>query len=271
MSVAVETNQQLADSLRGADGLERRFVASSDLEVRAASHDGAIPFRGHAAVFNEPAFIRTSLGGFHEQVAPGAFRKTLQEHDIRLLFNHSPQYVLARNRNGTLRLEEDESGLLVEADMLPTSYARDLALALERGDVSQMSFGFETIKDGWSETESGAPLRTLLEVKLWDVSPVTFAAYPQTDAALRSAQLDGLVRALGFETMPEEERGRLLTEIATGEISPNRTSALRAACEALGALACSSEPPTRHSGTHPSVVKAQAELMARGLPVRGGT
>ncbi len=175
-------------------------------ELRVADESGSPVIRGHAAVFNqlsEP--IETWFGfSFREKVAPGAFRKTIQEADIRALWNHDPNYVLGRNRAGTLRLAEDNRGLVVEIDPPATQWARDFLESIRRGDVTQMSFGFRVVRDHWEslrdhQTGESEDIRTLLEVRLFDVSPVTFPAYPQTDISVRDLLTDaGLdLEALG--------------------------------------------------------------------------
>lgn len=140
---------------------------------------------GHASVFNREANIG---GWFIESVAPGAFRRAIAEDDVRALFNHDPNIVLGRNRAqpaSTLRLAEDEVGLAIEIDPPDTQMARDLMVSIERGDISQMSIGFRALKQEWDE--SGDLLkRKLLEVELFDVSPVTFPAFTQTDVSVRS-------------------------------------------------------------------------------------
>jgi len=139
---------------------------------------------GHAAIFNE----ETRIGSwFREKIAPGAFSESVQKDDIRALFNHDANFVLGRNRAGTLRLSEDEKGLAIEIDPPDTSFARDLAISMERGDITQMSFAFQVLGDEWEEGETdGLDLRTITKVKLYDVSPVTFPAYDGTDIALHS-------------------------------------------------------------------------------------
>lgn len=164
--------------------LERRAFAALDLSLEARAEGGLPVLRGYAAVFNQ---ISEDLGGFREQVAPGAFAETIQQDDIRALWNHNDDLVLGRNRSGTLRLREDSRGLAIEVDLPDTSWARDVAELVRRGDVSGMSFGFRTIEDSWERT-AGGELRTLRKVRLFDVSPVTFPAYPQTDVALRSLE-----------------------------------------------------------------------------------
>lgn len=135
---------------------------------------------GHAAVFNQ---IAGDERYFLEQVAPGAFSESIGKDDVRALWNHNPDYVLGRNKAGTLKLSEDEVGLAIEIEPPDTQWARDLMTSIGRGDISQMSFGFKVLKQEWDEEKN---LRTLKQVELWDVSPVTYPFYEGTDVALRS-------------------------------------------------------------------------------------
>lgn len=137
---------------------------------------------GYAAVYNK---LSQDLGGFREQIAPGAFARNLDGADVRALFNHDPNFVLGRTTAKTLRLSDDDQGLRIEIDPPETSYASDLLESMRRGDISQMSFGFRTLSDDWS-LKDGENVRTLRDVELLDVSPVTFPAYPQTSVAMRS-------------------------------------------------------------------------------------
>jgi HK97 family phage prohead protease len=164
---------------------EQRTFDLSELRVLRDSKKPRIV--GHAAVFN----VMGDGGWFREKVAPGAFADSIQTDDVRALFNHDPNMVLGRNRAGTLRLSEDERGLHIEIDPPDTQVARDLLVSLERGDISQMSFGFEVVKQSWEKNSEGNALdiRTLEKVRLWDVSPVTFPFYQETDVALRSHEV----------------------------------------------------------------------------------
>ena len=159
--------------------MERRAL-TTPLEVRADS--GARTITGYAAVFN----TETDIGGyFRERIAPGAFAEAIKG-DVRALFDHDSAHVLGRTKSGTLRLEEDERGLKIEIDLPDTQTARDLAASMERGDIDGMSFGFEVLKQTWDETSGDIPLRTVEEVRLHEVSVVTFPAYADTEVALRS-------------------------------------------------------------------------------------
>ena len=171
-------------------GPERRVYSAGGPMLLRARTDQSLRFKGHAAVFNERTWIGPPRVGFWEEVSPGAFSRAVNEDDVRFLFNHDESKVLARTAAGTLALREDRSGLVVEADMAQTSYAADLAVLLERGDVSQMSFGFAVSKDTWSTLDDGSELRTIEQVApLYDVSAVTFPAYEGTDAALRACEV----------------------------------------------------------------------------------
>ena len=157
---------------------EQRSVAYSNLELRA-SEDGT-KLIGYAAVFDSPSEPMP----FTEYVRRGAFQKTLKDGaDVRLLIDHEG-IPLARTKSGTLMLQEDERGLRVEAQLDPTNPdAARVISAMRRGDMSQMSFAFRTIKDSWSADRS---VRELKEVQLFDVSVVTFPAYEETVAELRN-------------------------------------------------------------------------------------
>lgn len=153
-------------------------------EFRVDTVDERPRIRGYAAVFDKKS---EDLGGFREDIKPGAFAETLKKADVRALFNHDPNYVLGRNKSGTLSLAEDEKGLSIDIDPPDTQFARDLMVSINRGDINQMSFGFITKKDSWENLDDDSKrLRHLEEVELLDVSPVTFPAYPQTSVAVRN-------------------------------------------------------------------------------------
>jgi len=170
-----------ADSRSKMKKIERRTFTVRDVEARQAE-DGTMTLRGYAAVFNEASVPLP----FIETIAPGAFRKTLSETpDVRLLINHEG-LPLARTKNGTLTLTEDDRGLYMDAVIADTNEGRDLYKLVERGDVDQMSFAFRVIRQKYNEDRSQ---RTLTEVSLadGDVSVVTYPAYPTTSVEAREA------------------------------------------------------------------------------------
>jgi uncharacterized protein len=161
--------------------IERRNIDIIELRV-ADGDDKKSHITGHAAMFeklSEPMF------GFREKIAAGAFASSIKKDDVRALFNHDANYVLGRNKAKTLRLKEDEEGLYIEIDPPDTTWARDLQESIKRGDISQMSFGFQVVADEWEYNKGKDSIRTLKEVRLFDVSPVTFPAYPQTTVKVR--------------------------------------------------------------------------------------
>jgi|KBSSwiStaDraftv2_1062776.scaffolds.fasta_scaffold11022_4 HK97 family phage prohead protease len=173
--------------------LERRMT-TGEVEVRAKG--SSIYAEGYASVFEKRS---GNLGGFVEKVKPTAFNKTIREADVRALWNHDPQYVIGRTGAGTLELSIDNSGLYYRSLLPNTSYAKDLAELLERRDVRESSFTFFKVQDDWDLTEEGYPQRSLIEVGLIDVAPVTFPAYPDaTSGVARRNALTSLAKRCGI-------------------------------------------------------------------------
>jgi hypothetical protein len=167
--------------------LEYRFLPLDGAEVRADSEQRTL--EGYAAVFNTEAII---WGLWREEVSPGAYSKTLQENDIRALWNHDTNIVLGRNKAGTLRLAEDKKGLRAEIDPPANEWGRPVVDAVQRGDVTGMSIAFRVIKEEWYNPPKDSkelPKRTIKEAKLYEVSPVTFPAFEQTSICARSVAL----------------------------------------------------------------------------------
>jgi uncharacterized protein len=163
--------------------LERRAFPTLELRTAAPEAESRPHIVGHAAVFNS---LSEMLWGFREIIATGAFKDAIEKSDVRALVNHEPSFVLGRKKNGTLKLWEDERGLAIDIDPPETQWADDLLISIGRGDIDQMSFGFTVAEDSW-DTVDGETRRTILRVdELFDVSPVTFPAYPETDTALRA-------------------------------------------------------------------------------------
>ncbi|MDG4826026.1 HK97 family phage prohead protease [Asanoa sp. WMMD1127] len=168
--------------------IERR-VFLSEVEVRSAG-ENRHTIVGYAYRFNARS---QNLGGFKETILEGAGAESVKADDIRALMNHDPNLILGRNRAETLRVAEDSNGLHYEIDADERiSYVRDLLIALERGDVSQSSFGFQVNPQGeaWTRDEDDFPLRSVSSLRLFDVSPVTYPAYLTSDSQVAKRALD---------------------------------------------------------------------------------
>ena len=177
----------LFSTLRKVEGAE---VRSKSEVVEKRSYNGearALEGRtveGYASVFNS---MSEDLGGFREIILPGAFKNALND-DVRALYNHDSNYLLARTTSGTLELKEDDKGLYYRFDMPNTSYGNDLLELYRRGDLTQSSFGFTVDKDSW-RMEEGQHIRYIESVSsLFDVSPVVYPAYTAASSGLRSAE-----------------------------------------------------------------------------------
>jgi len=160
-------------------------------EFRVKKGDDGNQISGYAAVFNTWS---DDLGGFKERIIPGAFANALSKSDCRALINHDSNLILGRQSAGTLELQEDDAGLRMKVDLPDTQAARDLVISINRGDITQQSFGFIVKTDKWTENrETREVTRDIIEIEeLFDVSPVTFPAYPDTTVAKRS--LDAATR-----------------------------------------------------------------------------
>ncbi|MES9985633.1 MAG: HK97 family phage prohead protease [Candidatus Thiodiazotropha sp. 6PLUC6] len=151
--------------------------------VELRDDDGESRITGYAAIFNT---LSENLGGFREQIRSGAFDSVLT-NDVRALFNHDPSLILGRTTAGTLSLDSDGTGLRYRIEPPDTQAARDLIKSIQRGDVTQSSFAFQVDDDRWEEDDDGRLIRTIIAIKrLYDISPVTYPAYPDTTVASRS-------------------------------------------------------------------------------------
>jgi uncharacterized protein len=162
----------------------------ADMEIRADG-DG-LTFRGYAAVFDSPSEPLP----FVERIRPGAFAKSLGEkRAIKMFHNHNSDIVLGSTRAKTLKLTEDKRGLLAEATLPDNYWGHYVRDAVKRGDIDSMSFGFQAVKDAWSEDLNE---RELIEARLFEVSDVSgWPAYPATSASVREL-------AETIDTSPDE-------------------------------------------------------------------
>lgn len=165
-------------------GRQYRYIAP---ELRAENRDdGKKYIRGYFSVFGEEYQM---FPGFSETIDPGAFDKTLSG-DIRALWNHDTNIVLGRTVPKTLVLGTDSHGLFGEIEINEKdSDAVNAHARVERGDVSQCSFGFDIVREEMSERNDGSWHSRIMEVELYEVSPCTFPAYKETSISARANEL----------------------------------------------------------------------------------
>ncbi len=167
--------------------VERRTLMSKEIRASQEGEEGEarLVISGRAAVYNEP-----SEGLLFEEVfEQRTFSESLKKEDVVALFNHNPDLVLGRKSAGTLEIEEDEKGLGFRAFPPDTQTGRDLHTLVRRGDIIGASIGFRVPKGGddWSMANNGTTLkRTIKKAELFDISPATYPAYPQTSVDVRS-------------------------------------------------------------------------------------
>jgi len=190
--------------------MERRYLKS---DIRSVQENGINYVEGMAIVFNSQS---ENLGNFREVISPTAADDVLNDAnlDVRALFNHDNNMILGRTKSGTLQLWKDNDGVRYRIIMPKTSYAVDLMESIQRGDVSGSSFGFSfqwDIDDKWSKDVDGTPIRTINRIReLYDISPVTFPAYPETDVAVVRRSIDKLNVDNNSKSRSIERRIRLL-------------------------------------------------------------
>ena len=177
------------DYIKNIDSAERRFFLTPvTVEMREGDDDKPAVIEGMAALFNS----RTKIGNwFEEEVLPGAFDDVMKD-DVRCLFNHNPNFVLARSVDGkgTLSLEITKKGLKYSYTTPNRSFAKDLEDAIDSGDVSGSSFSFKIKEQKWIARKDDVDLRQIVKFDtLFDVSPVTFPAYPDASVGKRSQEV----------------------------------------------------------------------------------
>jgi len=182
--------------------IERRFIPIINAEMRADKQDGKRYLRGYAAVFGQWG---SESYGFKEKIDPGAFSDSINSDDIRSLFNHDMNHVLGRNIAGTLTLKEDNRGLYMETLINEDDPdAMSVFAKVARGDVTGQSFSFTTEKDSWVYPDAGLPERTIERAKLYDVGPVAFPFYEQTDVSVALRMIEK--RNIEINKIKAEER-----------------------------------------------------------------
>lgn len=187
---------------------ERRAFCK-DAKFNTRDENGNLYIEGYFAVFGSSYEM---WKGAIEQIDQEAFVNTLKNDDIRALVNHDTSLVLGRTTAGTLTLNTDERGLF--GSILINRQDQDamnLYERVKRGDVSQCSFGFDIIRQEIEEEEEGKVIFTLKEVKLYEVSVVTFPAYEETEVSARKKDYE-IIRQKKNELWRNEMKKKLREE-----------------------------------------------------------
>lgn len=189
--------------------MERRAdkqIRFAPTQFRAAEDSGKKYIEGYFSVFGDVYRMGDKMS---ESIDNAAFNETLGD-DIRALINHETRLVLGRTTIGTLTLRVDEHGLWGRIEINENDVdAMNLWYRVQRGDVDQCSIGFEILEEKTSVDEAtGAVHWTILRVKLWEVSVVTFPAYEQTSVKAREDQYQQIIQRR-TEAWREKQKERL--------------------------------------------------------------
>jgi uncharacterized protein len=166
-------------------GQHKRDLRTKFNVTRADNTADELILDGYFALYEQETEL---FEGSFEIITKGAFDGTMG-NDIRALWNHNSQYVLGRNKSGTLELKTDDKGLYASIRLPKTQYAQDLYELVDRGDVDQCSFGFNILSEDLEELASGGYRWRINEIDLHEVSVVTFPAYENTSVAARSKEV----------------------------------------------------------------------------------
>lgn len=268
-TLTLETQRRAIDlPVDSAGHLLRYQPLPAQCVTRAVGDGGATTYRfeGQVTPFGARTWIGGRSWGFWEQMELGAFAKTIAEkrsenNDITFNREHDNQFILARTSNGTLRQTETEAGVQAEAEMGDYSYARDAVIALERRDLTGMSFAFGMVTYEWSIAEDGNDLLTHREVEQFDASIVGIPAYAQTSANLRM-DLMSLARSRGFDVASLDRLARRLAEPDEHLIETLRTLSLDVS-PAPAETTRETSQPAETTGAHPLSHLRYATLATR--------
>lgn len=238
--------------------LEKRSIVAEGFQIRAVDNGSDyMSFSGYAAVFDSPSEPLP----FIETIAPGAFGKSLRSrNEVKMFVNHNADQVLASKRAGTLRLSEDSKGLFVEADLPPTTYARDLSVLMQRGDVTSMSFGFSVPSGGDNWVDGNT--RRLNEVRLHEVSVVTgFPAYEATSAQVRT--IEQLAKRTNLDA---DALAQALTLLENGqELGDDHAALITSAVERLRPVAPTADTQESNNALDIGILAKQLDLALKSI------
>jgi HK97 family phage prohead protease len=163
---------------------KNREQLSIATELRVARGENGQKTISGLIPYNSPS---VDLGGFTEIISPGAFSAAFEANaDVLALRDHDTKLLLGRTKSKTLALSDSPEGLRYTISLPDTSYANDLAVCIDRGDLDATSFGMVVLEDKWVASSDGSVVRTLISVDLMECSPCSFPAYPGSAVSVRS-------------------------------------------------------------------------------------
>jgi HK97 family phage prohead protease len=163
---------------------ETRELVTETIEFREGEN-GTKSISGYAVKWEMKSETMGYWMRFKEQFKKGAFTDSLTNDDQRALWSHDTSQVLGRTKNGTLKLFEDDIGLRFELDLPNTTRGKDAFETIKRGDIDGVSFGFQMQKQEWDESDKDNVLRSVIKARLFEISPVAFPAYPDSQVSAR--------------------------------------------------------------------------------------
>jgi len=168
---------------------EIRQLPTKVAQLRAEKREsGEMIAEGIAIVYDQV----TIIWGDEEVIRPGAAAESIENDDIRAVWNHDNTIVLGRKKSETLEIWEEKDGVHVRISFPDSEEGRSKYKSIERGDVSQMSFSFDVIEGEWQiREENGERIwtREIIKLKIYEVSPVTFPAYESTEIEARCKEM----------------------------------------------------------------------------------
>ena len=196
---------QIYQTFKGGETLEKR-TSYRNSEFKAQEHAEKLYIEGYFIKYNDETNL---YGDVYEEIDKRAVENSLKNNDIRGLWNHDTSLVLGRTGNGTLELKSDEVGLYGKIEINREdpqalgAYAR-----IKRGDVSGCSFGFYPLEEEYQQRSDGGHKFVIKDLDLFEVSAVTFPAYPSTEISARSKQIEE-IKKRSLDVKKQEIKKRL--------------------------------------------------------------
>jgi len=235
----------------------RSFGIGGSCNIEIRENDGKTPVIHGTIPFNSETTIK-DYREFTEVIRPGAFREAITSDDIVGLFNHNKDFVLGRKSAGTLTLREERDHAVFDIPLPDTQYARDLKVSMDRGDIVGNSFSFTPREGGEAWTiKGGKQYRELTNVKVFDLGPVTFPAYNQSQVAMRS-----IFAGAGFDF------DSLAQIIERGEFNPDDKRVIEVSIEVLSRMI---QEPAQEGDSDIQVMAAARQRELELIEIGGNT